>query len=200
MNLKRIKNREAKHSINHAWILFVIGGLTLTIGLWTIFAPQAALISKYVIFITSFIVLGILHISYMITTRKDTFDWSWGGAIGTLSIIGGIILAEKEAHLWDVLLMYIGLWAFTQFFIMITTSFILRNRKFVNWIITLTISIIGLTLSIVLMINPTSMQTFNQYILGGVFMTYAIPHLYYAIAINKVNLHSSIKNESNSIR
>ncbi|EGJ71289.1 hypothetical protein Bcop_1082 [Bacteroides coprosuis DSM 18011] len=189
MRTTRIKQREFKNSVAHSWALFALGGVSLLTGLWALFAPTAALTSGHLFFILSIILIGVLHYVYMRVTRTDVYEWSWGIAAAIFGVIIGLVMTSKECTQWNILSFYLAIWGFVQFFIMLTIISVIKNRKFVNWIIILVCAIAGLALSTTLIVNPIIAS--SKFIVSSLFIIYAMPHFYYAIQVNRVQVNIS---------
>lgn len=89
------KFESIKDTIEHWYLLLILGTIFIVIGIWALITPVETYLSLAVLFSAAFFVIGIIEIISSITFRNQLNAWGWSLAAGILNSIIGLVLILK---------------------------------------------------------------------------------------------------------
>src|SRR5216684_2551730 len=85
----------AVNSIKHWYIPLIIGLVLILLGVYVFVTPLASYLTLSIVFSASFLVSGILQITFSIANSKELNSWGWYLAGGILYALFGILLVSR---------------------------------------------------------------------------------------------------------
>lgn len=180
-----------KRKAKHWWVGLIIGLIVMALGFWSLTVPQETLIALNIVFIISFIVGGLLDISYALATQKDKHDWGWLLFNGLISFILGLMLATQPLTSIFVLLLYVGIWMLFQSVSVIMSSIRMKNSSLSGWQWLMVLGILGFIFGIVLIMKPAITTVFIVTLFSYTLVLYGFIRVFYAFKM--LDLHREIK-------
>lgn len=101
--LKSIKN-----SINHWYLVTIIGVIFILLGIWVFRTPLASYLVLATFFSISFLTAGLAEIGFALGNRTQLEHWGWYLASGIFSALIGILLLSNPALSMATLPLYVG--------------------------------------------------------------------------------------------
>ncbi len=146
--------KKVKSTVKHWYIPLIVGLLFIGLGIWTMFNPVASYLGLSILFITLFIVGGLLEIIFAILNKNELDHWGWELANGILSFVIGIIMAINPEISLTTLPFYVGFVIMFRSIMAISSSMELRKYGVIDWGNLMTIGILGFIFSFILLWNP----------------------------------------------
>lgn len=173
-------------SAKYWWISLIIGILAIGLGICCLFTPMDTFQALSIVFIISFIVGGILEITFALSNTKIMNNWGWTLAMGIIDVIFGIILICNP-DLAPLFLAYlIAFWVLLRSIWGIGVSMDLQQIKNSQWGWLLALSILGVIISLILLFKPEITALFTAYIISFAFIFYGIFRIYYSIRLKDI--------------
>jgi uncharacterized membrane protein HdeD (DUF308 family) len=141
-------------SVKHWYIPLIIGIILIALGIYVFTVPVQTYLTLSVAFSISFIIIGILDIFFSIRNRNILQGWGWHLVGGLLSLAAGIILFIYPGISIVILPFIVG---FTLLFLsLLLMGYALEIKSFgiLNWGYSATLSVLGVLLSFILIVNP----------------------------------------------
>ena len=144
----------ARKSIKYWYIPLIIGLIFLATGIYTFMVPLESYLTLTLLFGISFLVSGIMEVSFSIANRKYIENWGWSLVSGILSLAIGILLMFRPDLSILTLPFYVGFWVFFRSLMAIGTSIDLKRFGILDWGNLMLIGVFGLIFSFFLIWNP----------------------------------------------
>lgn len=178
--LKNVKN------ISRKWfLLLVLGFILIAVGIWVFFTPLLSYITLSVLFAFTFLVAGIIEITYAISTRASA-HWGWTLASGIIDFIVGMILVLMPGISMLVLPLYIGFAILFRGMTNVGWSLALRRQKSPDWGILLAIGILGMLFALILLWNPLFAGLTIVYYTAFAFVVTGIYDVYMSLRLRRI--------------
>jgi uncharacterized membrane protein HdeD (DUF308 family) len=176
-----------KGPAKHWYLKLFLGIIFIIVGIWVLVTPVSAYIALSLLFGISFLVTGILQITYATSNRKVLAHWGWTLAIGILELLVGILLLVNPEISMVVLPLYVG---FVLLFRSITAlgwAFLLHKLQIKYWEWVLAIGILGLMFSFVLLWDLLLTALIIVIITGIAFLLTGITHIILSFRLRRWN-------------
>lgn len=180
-----------KRKAKHWWIGLLIGLLVMGLGFWSLSVPTVTLVTLNIVFITGFIIGGLLDIFYALAIRKDRNDWGWLLFNGVVSLVLGVLLISEPVMSLFILLLYVGVWVFIQSVSIIMSSIRMKKAQLNSWIWILIFGVLTFAFSIVLLSKPGVASVFIVSLFSMSLVLYGFIRVIYALVM--FSLHRKIK-------
>ena len=151
-----------KKAVKYWWTSLLIGILAIIVGICCFASPDASLVGLTYVFITVFLLGGILEIIFAISNRNYMYGWGWTLAGGILEVLLGVLLLTLPTSVVTVMLIYlVGFWILFRAIWGIGEACKLQTSGVKGWGWLLAIKIICLHLAFLYLLSPVS---------GGLFV------------------------------
>ncbi|MDE1193122.1 MAG: DUF308 domain-containing protein [Arachidicoccus sp.] len=141
-------------AVRYWYLPLIIGIIFILTGFWIFWTPLEAYLGLSFIFSFSFLVSGIIEITYYITNRHATKNWGWGLAAGIIDLLFGIWLISSPLVSLQLLPFFVGLILLLRSSTAIAVALDLRglNSSWWGWI--MFFGILGIIFSFIIIWNP----------------------------------------------
>ncbi|NLN32736.1 MAG: HdeD family acid-resistance protein [Flavobacteriaceae bacterium] len=143
-----------KNSVKYWYFPFILGLLLVILGFYIFSAPFQTYEALAILFSISFIVSGILELSFAISNRRELSGWGWHLVAGILSLIIGLILISHPGLDALMLALYVGLSLLFRSVHGFGFAIELKNFGSRNWGLLAFTSGLGILFSILLILKP----------------------------------------------
>lgn len=179
--------KKIKNSINHWYLLLIVGLLYIALGIWVFVTPLTSYLALAILFSVSFLVSGISEIAFSISNRKELDSWGWKLASGLFTTIVGLILIASPLLTITTLPLYIGFVVLFRSIMAISFSIELSSFGVKQWGWLLFMGILGLIFSYILIWNPMFAGLTIVYWTGLALITLGIFSIYFSVQLNKLH-------------
>jgi uncharacterized membrane protein HdeD (DUF308 family) len=141
-------------SINHWWIPLIIGVVLAGAGVYVFATPLASYLALSLIFSVSFLVSGVLQMTFAIANRKELNSWGWYLAGGILYTLFGILLVSRPEISIVTLPFVVGFFVLFKSANALAWAYDLNSMGIKNWGNIAIVAVLGLIFSFILLWNP----------------------------------------------
>ena len=141
-------------SINHWWIPLIIGVVLAGAGVYVFATPLASYLALSLIFSVSFLVSGVLQMTFAIANRKELNSWGWYLAGGILYSLFGILLVSRPEISIVTLPFVVGFFVLFKSANALAWAYDLNSMGIKNWGNIAIVAVLGLIFSFILLWNP----------------------------------------------
>jgi uncharacterized membrane protein HdeD (DUF308 family) len=141
-------------SIKHWWIPLIIGVVLAGAGIYVFATPLASYLALSLIFSVSFLVSGILQMTFAIANRKELNSWGWYLAGGILYTLFGILLVSRPEISIVTLPFVVGFFVLFKSANALAWAYDLNSMGIKNWGNIAIVAVLGLIFSFILLWNP----------------------------------------------
>jgi uncharacterized membrane protein HdeD (DUF308 family) len=141
-------------SIKHWWIPLIIGVVLAGAGIYVFATPLASYLALSIIFSVSFLVSGILQMTFAIANRKELNSWGWYLAGGILYTLFGILLVSRPEISIVTLPFVVGFFVLFKSANALAWAYDLNSMGIKNWGNIAIVAVLGLIFSFILLWNP----------------------------------------------
>ena len=146
--------KQIKRSVKH-WYLHLIIGLTfIAAGIYAFTFPVQSYVALTIVFSISFLISGIMEITFAMANRKVMENWGWTLALGIFTSLVGIMLIANPAISAVTLPLYVGFMLMLHSFWAIGSAFDLKDFGVPGWGFSLFLGILGVVFAFLLIRNP----------------------------------------------
>ena len=180
-----------KNKVKYWWVSLLIGVLSIVLGIWCLVTPDVTLVALTMIFIATFLVSGIMEISFAVSNRKIISGWGFVLTGGILDLIFGIILIFIPTVLaTTVLIFFIGFWIMFRAIWGIGIAIDMQRNHITGWGWLLALAILGVLFSVLFIISPTFGASVMIAFASIAFIFYGIFRIY--LAFTYKSLHNRL--------
>lgn len=180
-------------AIKNWWVSLLVGIVSLAVGIWCFATPLSTFVALTIIFMIAFFVGGISEIIFAISNKAVLKNWGWSLAIGIIDLIFAIILLTNPVLAPIVFSYLIAFWVFFRAIWGISMALDLKQYKDRNWGSLLFLSIVGVILALILLIQPMIAGLMAAYVIALSFIFYGIFRIYLAFRLK--SLHKNLPKE-----
>ncbi|HLR33584.1 MAG TPA: DUF308 domain-containing protein [Fodinibius sp.] len=138
----------------HWYLPLIIGILFILIGLWVFLTPAASYLALSMLFAATFVVSGLLGITYAISNHRRLSGWGWSLAAGIAELLIGILLLSRPELTVIILALFVGFAIMFRSITAIVWSFELKKIGVSNWGTLLVLGILGALFAFIMLWNP----------------------------------------------
>lgn len=143
-----------QYSVKQWWMSLAVGIIYILIGGWVVINPERSYLALSILFIIGFGIVGILGVTYALSSRHHLEHWGWVLMTGLIDLaICLLLLATPEVTLF-ILPIYVGFVLMFRSIIGIGFSTYLAHNNVRNWWIVLLLSVVGVVFSLFIIWNP----------------------------------------------
>ena len=175
-----------KEAVKYWWLSLVVGILSLVLGFWFVVSPLEGIYALAIIFIASFIVVGISEISFALSNKTSLRSWGWVLTNGILSLAVGLILWGLPSESPLLMIYFVGFWIMLQSIWGIGTAFDLQFMGIKGWGWLMTLAILGVLFSILFITMPKFGGAFILTIAAVSFIMYGLFRIGLAMKLKAV--------------
>lgn len=155
-----------------SWMSFIIGLISIGIGVWCICTPLTSFMALTVVFIASFFTIGFFELCMGLFSFRSG-GWGWRIALGIVDLFFGLWLCLLPLGSTAMIFIYIvAFWIFFSSVIGICECFELKRYKIKGWGWMLTANIVGIICAFLFMLGPIIGQWFTVVFCGAAFICY----------------------------
>lgn len=173
-------------SIKHWYIPLIVGIILIAAGIYIFIVPVETYLSLSVLFSISFIVIGLLDVFFSIRNRKLLQGWGWYLVGGLFSLVVGILLIVHPGISVLILPFMVGFTLLFLSFLLMGFSFEMKSVGILNWGNTAIISVLGVILALMLILNPVMSGISLVAITGISFIVTGIASIVLSFDLRKV--------------
>lgn len=185
-------------SIKHWYIPGIIGLVFVVFGLYLFSLPLATYLTLVMLFSLSFLFSGILEIFFSLQNRRYLEEWGWYLTGGLFSVLIGLILVAYPALSATLLPLVLGTAILVRSIQGLGFSFDLKSYGLKQWWHLGVLSIMGIVLSILVILNPLATGISLAMLLAFSFVVAGISAIVLSIQLKK--LHSLPKRLSKELK
>ena len=175
-------------TIARNWYMeLIMGILFILVGVWVFMTPASSYIAFSVFFAITFLITGIMEMSFAISSRKYVEGWGWSLAGGIIDTLIGLLLVSKPALTMTVLPFYVGFALLFRSSLAIGLSFELGRLKIPDWGLLLFIGILGAILAFIMIWNPAFAGLTIVAYTALAFLSIGIFRIYLSFRLQKLN-------------
>jgi uncharacterized membrane protein HdeD (DUF308 family) len=141
-------------SIKHWWVPLIIGVVLAAAGIYVFATPLASYLALSLIFSVSFLVSGVLQMTFAIANRKELNSWGWYLAGGILYTLFGILLVSRPELSIVTLPFVVGFFVLFKSANALAWAYDLNSMGIKNWGNIAIVAVLGLIFSFILLWNP----------------------------------------------
>jgi uncharacterized membrane protein HdeD (DUF308 family) len=171
---------------NWYWEL-IMGILFIAVGVWVFMTPVSSYVALSIFFAVTFLVTGIMQISFAVSNRKHMEGWGWSLAGGIVDTLVGLLLVSTPAFSMAVLPFYIGFALLFRSSLAIGLSFDLGKWRVPDWGWLLLIGIVGVILAFIMIWNPVFAGLTIVAYTAMAFLAIGIFQVYLSFRLKKLN-------------
>jgi len=170
------------------WYLELIRGiLFVAAGVWVFMTPASSYVALALFFAITFLITGILEISYVLSNRKHLEGWGWTLVGGIVQTLIGLLLVSHPLLTMAVLPFYVGFALLFRSSMAIGLAIELGRIHVPDWGVLLFMGLLGMISSFIMLWNPA---------LGGLtivaytalaFLSVGIFNMYLSFQLKKLN-------------
>lgn len=170
--------REAKDSIKHWYFSLILGIILIAVGIWVFLTPVSSYIALSILFSITFLIAGIMEITFSVVNRGQLRHWGWTLVGGIVDLLIGILLISQPALSLVVLPFYVGFAILFRSIMAIGWAIELKRQAVADWGYVLIFGILGAIFSFILLWNPLFagmtivFYTALAFIMAGCFQVY----------------------------
>jgi uncharacterized membrane protein HdeD (DUF308 family) len=142
------------NSIKHWYIPLIIGVVLAGSGIYVFATPLASYLALSLIFSFSFLVSGILQMTFAIANSKELNSWGWYLAGGILYTLFGILLVSRPEISIVTLPFVVGFFMLFKSANALAWAYDLKSMGIKNWGNIAIVAVLGLIFSFILLWNP----------------------------------------------
>ena len=146
--------RRVKKAVKHWYLHLIIGIVLILTGIWTFSRPLQSYFALTIIFSVSFLISGIMEMTFAISNRKIVENWGWTLALGILTTIVGILLFTNPDISAITLPLYIGFMLLFHSIWAIASAIDIKSYGVTGWGTLLFIGILGAIFSFIVIWKP----------------------------------------------
>jgi uncharacterized membrane protein HdeD (DUF308 family) len=180
--------QSVKEEVKYWWISLLIGLLTVILGIWSLTTPDTTLVALTYIFISVFLITGIIDIFFAVSNKNTLSDWQWRLAIGTMDILFAILLIALPTPIVTVGLIYfVGFWILFRSIWTVVESYDLQKKGVQGWNWLLVLGILSILFSFFFLFSPVIFQgAFIVALVGAALIVYGIFRIYIAFKMKSI--------------
>ncbi|MBN9292971.1 MAG: DUF308 domain-containing protein [Flavobacteriia bacterium] len=184
------------NTVKHWYIPLVIGIIFIFLGIYSLTVPLATYLTLATLFSLSFIASGLFDIVFSLQNSKNLHGWGWYLVSGILTLLIGIYLFILPPLSVGLLPYFVGFTVLFRSFQLLGFAFDLKELRFTNWGNVALVSIGGIILSILLLINPVFTGFSLVTLTGLAFLVAGISSVILAFSLRKLkNYPDKLSNE-----
>lgn len=183
--------KQVQNSIKHWYLTLIVGIILILTGFWTFTSPVESYLTLSILFSVSFLISGLLEVSFAISNRKQIDGWGWSLVLGMLTTIFGFILISRPEISFATLPLYVGFIVMFRSIGAIGTALDLKNYGIMNWGTLMVLGVLGVIFSFMLIWNPIFAGLTVIIWTGLAFLFAGISSIYLAFKLRK--LHKLVK-------
>ena len=173
-------------SFKHWYLFLILGCIFLLLGIWIFLTPVAAYLTLAIFFAVSFLITGILEISYALSNRGTSHTWGWSLAGGIFDLLIGLLLVLQPRISMLVLPYYIGFGILLRSLLGIAWSLFLKGRQVKGWGNLMVIGILGVLFAFIALWNPLFAGFTIVFYTGIAFLMVGIFYVYLSLKLRKL--------------
>ena len=143
-----------RNTIKHWYVPAIIMALFIVLGGYLFTVPESAYLSLVMLFSISFLASGIMEIFFSVQNKDELDGWGWYLASGIFTLLIGVILITKPVVAATTLPFFIGFSLLFRSFQGLGFAFELKNYGVLRWGNLAIVSVLGIILSFLLIVNP----------------------------------------------
>ena len=177
-----------KKRVKYWWVSLLIGILSIVLGIWCLVIPDATLVALTMVFIASFLLSGIMEISFAVSNRKIMPGWGFELTGGIIDLAFGIILIFLPTALAaTVLIFFVGFWIMFRAIWGIGVAIDMQRNNISGWGWLLTLAILGVLFSLLFIISPAFGASVMIAFASVAFVFYGIFRIYLAFTFKSLH-------------
>lgn len=180
-------------AVKHWWVSLLVGIISLGLGIWCFATPLSTFVALTIIFVIAFFVGGMSEIIFAIANRNVLKNWGWSLVVGIIDFVFAIILLSNPTLAPLVFCYLVAFWIFFRAVWGISMSLDLKQYKDSNWGFLLFLSIIGIILAVILLIQPMIAGLMAAYVIALCFIFNGIFRIFLAFRLK--TLHKNFVKE-----
>lgn len=141
-------------SVKHWYLPLIAGLIFIGVGIYSFAQPVTSYVALSFVFSISFLIAGIMDISFAMANREQMEGWGWDLALGILTLLAGILLIRHPEISMVTLPLFVGFVILYRSIMAIGTSLELKKYYINDWGYLLAIGILGAIFSFILIFNP----------------------------------------------
>lgn len=167
------------------WLLLFKGILTLLLGIFLLFNPEATARLFSVIVGILIGVSGLFLISGSVSHMRANYEWTWWLLEGLVDLLVGILMIFNPLQAASVIIILLAIWVIIMGFIQIITSINIQYYMTGNLILVFG-GAVALVFGILLLLNPDKGLK-GIILLFGIFaIFYGISQVYVSTLLRKI--------------
>lgn len=178
----------ATKSVKHWYVPLIMGLIFLGIGIYTFMVPLESYLALALLFGISFLVSGIMEVSFSIANRKYIENWGWSLVSGILSLVVGVLLMFRPDVSILTLPFYVGFWVFFRSLMAIGISIDLKRFGILDWGNLMLVGMFGLLFSFFLLWNPLFASVTIVVWTGLALISVGVFGIYFAFRLKKLKV------------
>jgi uncharacterized membrane protein HdeD (DUF308 family) len=171
---------------NWYWGL-VMGILFIAVGVWVFMTPVSSYAALSIFFAVTFLITGIMEISFAVSGRKYVQGWGWSLAGGIVDTLVGLLLVSTPTFTMTMLPFYVGFALLFRSSLAIGLSIDLSRLRVPDWGWLLFIGIVGVILAFIMIWNPVFAGLTIVAYTAMAFLSIGIFQVYLSFRLKKLN-------------
>lgn len=146
--------KQIKQSVKHWYLHLIIGIVFIATGILAFTYPAQSYLALTIVFSVSFLVSGIMEITFATANRNVLENWGWTLVLGIFTTLVGIMLLANPAVSAVTLPLYVGFMLLIHSFWAIGSAFDLKDFGVSGWKFSLFLGILGVLFALLLIWRP----------------------------------------------
>ena len=138
----------------HWYLPSILGIIFIIVGIWVFSIPDKSFLALAMVFAATFVVSGMLGISYAVSNKNIMRGWGWSLAAGIAELLIGILLLGRPEITMVILALYIGFAILFRSIMAIIWSLEFKRLQASGWGGLLVLGILGALFAFILLWNP----------------------------------------------
>ncbi len=140
--------------VKYWYLPLILGLIFIAAGVWVIFTPVESYLALSILFAITFLISGIIGISYAVSNRNILSGWGWSLAAGIAELLIGILLIARLEFTVVILALFVGFAVLFRSVMAVIWSFEFKKLEVPGWGSLLALGILGVLLALILLWNP----------------------------------------------
>lgn len=174
------------NSVKRWYLPLILGIIFIAVGVWIIFTPAESYLALSILFAITFLISGILGISYAISNREILSGWGWSLAAGIAELIIGILLITRLDFTVVILALFVGFSILFRSIMAVIWSFEIKKYELSGWGSLLALGVLGALLAFILLWNPVLAGLTAVVYTSAAFIVIGAFQVYLAIKLKKL--------------
>lgn len=175
------------YSIKHWYLPLLVGIVLLLLGIYVFITPLASYLALSLIFSISFLVSGILQITFSLVNRKELHSWGWYLAGGILYALLGLILVSHPELSIATLPFVVGFFLLFKSVNALAWAYDLKHMGVRRWGNIAIAAVLGIIFSFILLWNPIFAGASLVIWTGLAFMFAGFAGILFSIYLKRMN-------------